>query len=134
MIKNTFKIYFLFILLGSSCSWFLGVKKLGKGLYYDYPLIIRTATDDYNGSGFCIIPPTILELRKDEKAVIVLTSNGKHQIKYWLIDKTEESKRLDEIKADSSYWGYHKYSNVYGPLDSIEFFKLKLVKNVQLKW
>lgn len=124
----------LLVLIMSSCSWIMGVKKLGPNLYYEYPLIFRTETDNYKDGGACIIPPTILEIRKDEKAVIVLTSNGKHEIKYWLIDKTEESERLKEIKADSSYWGYHKYSNVYGPLDSIDFFKLKINKGVTLKW
>jgi hypothetical protein len=120
--------------LGTSCSWFLDVKKLGDRIYWDDKIIVRTETDKYDGIGLCIIPPSIEKVKKDENHVIVQTSNGKNQIKYWLIDKTTEAKELSYVEADSSYWGYFKYSNVYGPLDSVDFFNLKAQKGVKIKW
>ncbi len=84
--------------------------------------------------GSCIIPPDIKKVKKDENFIIVQTSNRKNHIEYWLIDKTIEAKELGYVEADSSYWGYYNYSNVYGPLDSIGFFNLKAQKDVKVKW
>ena len=127
-------IYFIaIILLTTSCDWFIDVKKLGERIYWDEEIVI-TKTDKYDGIGLCIIPVTIQKVNKDKKFVIVRTLNGKNQTKYWLIDKTMEAKQLRHVEADSAYRGYYKYSNVYGPLDSAEFFNLKAQKGVKLKW
>ena len=122
------------LLLATSCSGYLGVKKLGDRIYWDDKIIVITKTDNYEGVGTCIIPPDIEKVKKDKKFVIVRTSNGKNQIKYWLIDKMIEAKELEYVEADSSYGGYSKYSNVYGPLDSVDFFNLKIQKGVNIKW
>lgn len=132
--NSKIKLFILYSVTLTSCSWLLGVKKLGDKIYFDYPLIIITQTEEYNGIGDCIIPPKILDTKKNDKYVIIKTSNGTHKIKYWLIDKTIESKRIEETKEDSNYWSYVKYSNVFGPLDSIDFFNLKKQKGVKLEW
>ena len=122
----------ILLLFICSCSWLLGVKKLGNGIYYDDELIVKTSTDHYNGVGELIIPPTVKEYRKDENFIIVSTLNGKNQLNYWIIDKTTEGERLRETQDDSLYWGYTKYSNVFGPLDSANFYKLKSLKGIKL--
>jgi len=118
----------------TSCSWILGVKQLGDRIYFDYPTIVITETNEYRGVGDCIIPPKILDTKYDAKFVMVKTLNGKNTVDYWLIDKTIESKRLVDLTEDSLYSGYTKYSNVFGPLDSIEFNKLTKQKDVRLSW
>ena len=95
--------------------------------------IIISKTEKYEGSGYCIVPPTIAKVMKDEKFVIVQTLNGKNQVNYWLIDKEIEAKELQYVE-DSLYWPYYKYSNVYGPMDSTEFLNLKRQKNVKIDW
>jgi hypothetical protein len=102
------KYFILYVIFLTSCTWLLGVQKLGNNIYFDYPTIIMTETNEYNGIGDCIIPPKILNTQKDEKFVIIKTLNGKHKIKYWLIDKTIESKRLGETIEDSCYWSFVK--------------------------
>lgn len=132
--NNCITLYIAIIFLTPSCNWLLDVKKLGDRIYWDDKIIVVSTTDKYDGIGYCIIPPTIQKVSNDELFVIVRTLNGKNQTKYWLIDKTIESKEISHVEADSSYWGYYKYSNVYGPLDSTEFFNLKAQKGVKLKW
>jgi hypothetical protein len=128
------KLFLAIMLLATSCSWSLGVKKLGNRIYWDDKIIVVTKIDKYEGVGLCIIPPNIEKVKKDEKFVIVQTLNGKNQIRYWLIDKTIEGKQQSFVKEDSSYWSYYKSSNVYGPLDSTEFSNLKTRKGVNIKW
>ncbi len=121
------------LLLIYSCSSYLGVKELGHRIYLDENQIIITESDKYKGIGYCIIPPTIDKIKNDEKFVIVRTLNGNNQINYWLIDKGIEAKELQYIQ-DSLYGSYYKYSNVYGPMDSMEFLNLKKQKNVKINW
>lgn len=131
--KKYFTIYFVISLLFISCSFYSGVKELGNRIYLDENQIIISTTEKYEGSGYCIVPPTITKVMKDGKFVIVQTLNGKNHLNYWLIDKGIESKELQYVE-DSLYWPYYKYSNVYGPMDSIEFLNLKKQKNVKIDW
>ena len=131
---NPIKLYIAIVLLATSCNWILGVKKLGKRIYWDDKVIVVSTTDKYEGIGYDIIPPTIKKVNKDESFVIVQTLNGKNQIRYWLIDKTMEAEQLNHVKEDSAYGGYYKYSNVYGPLDSSDFINLKTEKGVKIDW
>jgi hypothetical protein len=131
--NNCILVYIIPFLI-TSCSELLGAKKLGNKIYWDDKIIVVTKSDEYKGVGLCIIPPTIEKVKKDEKFIIVQTLNGKKEIKYWLIDKRIEGKELNYVEEDSSYWSYYKYSNVYGPLDSVEFLNLKAQKDIKINW
>lgn len=132
--KNIIIFFALAIIFITSCSWFLGVKKLGNKIYWDDKVIVLTKNDEYDGVGIIMVPPQIKKVAKNENYIIILTLNGANEKKYWLIDKTIESKMLDEVRADSNYWTYYKFSNVFGPLDSADFLNLKMQKKVELDW
>jgi hypothetical protein len=116
----------------SSCSWFLGVKKLGDNIYWD-EIILHTKEDKYNGIGTCMIPSEIIEVKKDNRFIIVKSIDLKNQINYWLIDKAMNCHQLYLIESDSFNSGYYKFSNVYGPYDSLDFVALKQRKGVKLE-
>ncbi len=118
----------------SSCFWLTGEQKLGDRIYRVDNEILFSNDETYEGSAGSMIPPSVMEVNYDKKFIIVKSRNGKHQIEFWLIDKSMKTEFIKEIPGDSLHWIYDKYSNVFGPLDSIEFVKLKQQKGVELDW
>src|SRR5688500_6772114 len=82
---------YLFLVISlfiSSCSWFLGVKKLGNRIYWDDKIIVVAEHDNYQGIGKCIIPRTVEKAEKDGNFILVRTKNRQNIAQYWVIDKT----------------------------------------------
>jgi hypothetical protein len=117
-----------------SCNWILDVKELGDKIFLDYDIILRTEKTVYDGVGICMIPPTVQSVNFDKRFVIVRSLNNNNLAEYWLIDKEQECQMLDEIPSDSLHQIYYRFSNLYGPLDSIAFLNLKKEKAVSLDW
>jgi hypothetical protein len=110
----------------------MGVQKLGNNIYLDEDIIIRTDKDVYEGMGICMVPPMVKEANFNDSFVVVRVLNNQNSIEYWLIDKTQECTMLNEVPADSLHQIYYRFSNVYGPMDLVAFFKMKNEKRVHI--
>lgn len=112
----------------------MGVQQLGDRIYLDEDIIVKTEKEDYDGVGVCMMPRSVKKVSFDDSFVIVKRMNDQGKNEFWLIDKKKESQMLEEVPADSLHQIYYKFSNVYGPMDSSAFFKMKDEKRVQLEW
>ncbi len=125
-----FRLSFILILLLtlSSCNWFFGVKDLGSG-YYTYPdnnSLLYTGGKTYNGSAYQVIPSKMLAYKNNKDFLITKCFNKRGDITFWIVEKTREDKKyLGYHEEDSLTLGYTVYSNILGPLDSSNFYRIK---------
>ena len=133
MIKNIliFLASWMLLILQSCC---LSTKNtsLGNKIYiseYSFKeLSIMYCLNRCCNSGATIIPETIIAYNFNEKWIIAKSDseyyNPKNNFAYWVFNiNNSPAKDLNEnIKA-----------NLYGPLDSISFYKLLLEKDIKLK-
>ena len=133
--KNLFaNVIVVTVVLITGCAELLGADKLGNRIFRDGDIIVFTKKENYDGVGISMVPPKVVRVEKDDRHVVVQTLDKRNTIKYWLIDKMAPSKELHYIKEDSLTQSYYKFSNVYGPLDSIGFIKMYTDKGVLVKW
>ncbi len=122
---------FSMLVIMTSCNLnFYGDIELGADFYYmvepAFNSIVTPVNKDepFKSSIYIIQDVETLGLNKDK---ILVTSIVNDTLKYWLIDKTKESKEL----------GYDKKSNLrlsnVNQIDSIRFTRIQKEENIKMK-
>jgi hypothetical protein len=109
----------------SSCDFVSGVKDLGEGYYLDSDQILYTDKPSYNGIGLCVVPPRVHSLGKTDDFIVVVSKDNSGILWYWLILKKQNKEEIKYNEANKEIGSYYEYKNIYGPLDSLAFEKVK---------
>jgi len=124
------------ILEGCSFSELTGDKNLGKGYYFfshrSFSSIVLSSTDSYQGNGPRVVPSEVVSHSFNDEYIIALSRDINTKEKtYWIINKNMPARIKSLVEENGSQ--HIIWTNVSGPLDSLEFSKMLEQKLINLQ-